>query len=202
MSMSFCMTKSLPWTFGCVLNNIIVGKSTLSRLLLQQQSTSLSTLHNDSNMNKNQHKRYDDTKVYIACRPQEIGWVSTELHLLVLFLHQQQKSFHSNRNINDTSWSSSCLNMLRHGISYDTASYQNHENDRHDQVTTTRMDDDMIETVVSWLHLSTDIFSTNRSFTELCQGEQKLLLIASAILKTPQILILDEPLQGKFFWFL
>lgn len=36
----------------------------------------------------------------------------------------------------------------------------------------------------------------DRPFCRLSQGEQKLVLIAQAILKRPQLLVIDEPLQG------
>jgi molybdate transport system ATP-binding protein len=39
----------------------------------------------------------------------------------------------------------------------------------------------------------------NRNFFQLSQGEQKLILIASAILAKPSLLVLDEPCQGLDF---
>jgi len=50
------------------------------------------------------------------------------------------------------------------------------------------------ETVARWLHLRDDQLS--RPFAELSQGEQKMVLIGSAIAKLPKLLIIDEPLQG------
>ena len=51
-----------------------------------------------------------------------------------------------------------------------------------------------LDTVVKWLGLHEQDLS--RPFAELSQGEQKLVLIGSAISKLPKLLIIDEPLQG------
>jgi ABC-type molybdenum transport system ATPase subunit/photorepair protein PhrA len=48
--------------------------------------------------------------------------------------------------------------------------------------------------VAKWLGLHEQHLS--RPFAELSQGEQKLVLIGSAIAKLPKLLIIDEPLQG------
>lgn len=53
---------------------------------------------------------------------------------------------------------------------------------------------DIAETVATWIGLEKHQLS--RPFCELSQGEQKLVLIASAISKRPKLLIIDEPLQG------
>lgn len=48
--------------------------------------------------------------------------------------------------------------------------------------------------VAEWLGVGEDQLS--RTFSDLSQGEQKLVLIASAIAKRPKLLIIDEPLQA------
>jgi molybdate transport system ATP-binding protein len=56
-------------------------------------------------------------------------------------------------------------------------------------------DDDDIARVSTWLNLN---YATLRSqpFSELSQGQQKLVLIGAAIASRPDILVLDEPCQG------
>jgi ABC-type molybdenum transport system ATPase subunit/photorepair protein PhrA len=51
-----------------------------------------------------------------------------------------------------------------------------------------------LDAVAKWLGL--DEHQLSRHFAELSQGEQKLVLIGSAIAKRPKLLIIDEPLQG------
>lgn len=51
-----------------------------------------------------------------------------------------------------------------------------------------------LDAVAKWLGL--DEHQLSRPFAELSQGEQKLVLIGSAIAKLPKLLIIDEPLQG------
>ena len=40
----------------------------------------------------------------------------------------------------------------------------------------------------------------NRTFLKLSSGEQRLVLLARAFVKDPQLLILDEPLHGLDLW--
>jgi molybdate transport system ATP-binding protein len=40
----------------------------------------------------------------------------------------------------------------------------------------------------------------NRTFLSLSSGEQRLVLLARAFVKDPQLLILDEPLHGLDLW--
>jgi ABC-type molybdenum transport system ATPase subunit/photorepair protein PhrA len=54
--------------------------------------------------------------------------------------------------------------------------------------------EDTVSAVTSWLNLDVTILS--RPFSELSQGQQKLVLIGAAIAPLPDILILDEPCQG------
>jgi ABC-type molybdenum transport system ATPase subunit/photorepair protein PhrA len=79
----------------------------------------------------------------------------------------------------------------------DSANIENHS-------TNSVIDVESFTTVLHWLGLINDNSSTNpfltRSFGTLSQGQQKLLLIASAIAQKPSLLILDEPCQGLDLW--
>jgi molybdate transport system ATP-binding protein len=54
--------------------------------------------------------------------------------------------------------------------------------------------EDTVAAVASWLNLDLSVLS--RPFTELSQGQQKLVLIGAAMAPLPDILVLDEPCQG------
>ena len=54
---------------------------------------------------------------------------------------------------------------------------------------------DVGDRVATWLQLD-EHEQLSRPFAALSQGEQKLVLLASAIAKRPKLLILDEPMQG------
>jgi len=52
--------------------------------------------------------------------------------------------------------------------------------------------------VLGWLGVHLGIYHCK--FSQLSQGEQKVVLIASAIASRPRVLVLDEPCQGLDFW--
>lgn len=54
---------------------------------------------------------------------------------------------------------------------------------------------EMMHTALSWLGFQ-DASFPNKSFTELSQGQQKLVLIGSAIASRPELLVFDEITQG------
>ena len=56
-----------------------------------------------------------------------------------------------------------------------------------------------METAKVWLAIFQMSDMANQSFKELEYGQQRLLLIARALIKQPALLILDEPYQGLDF---
>ena len=122
-----------------------------------------------------------------------IGWVSTELHL------------HAAHN-----WGKRIvLDILTSGIaSYGTQQRRNDVSSKNSAVSV--IDTDLAITAARWLGLLHDHnYSTHqptnhpllsRPFSTLSQGEQKLLLIASAIAQRPSLRGLDEPCQGLDLW--
>lgn len=172
------------------------GKSTLSRLLLR---TSMEYgVGCDSTIHGGDAVVSDGSLVVTPSMTSKarlarggLGWVSTELHLHAAhnwghrtvgeilrlgasFLFNEDKSIHNNTIATDGTSS------LDFGADLDIAM-----------------------TAARWLGLldggqSDDFFS--RPFSTLSQGEQKLLLLSSAIAQRPLLLILDEPCQGLDIW--
>lgn len=59
-----------------------------------------------------------------------------------------------------------------------------------------KANDRQLETARGWIrHLGIEPLS-QRPFDQLSQGEQRLVLLARAMVKTPRLLVLDEPCQG------
>ncbi len=59
-----------------------------------------------------------------------------------------------------------------------------------------KTDDDMIPQCILWMEVFGISSLKDRLFTELSSGEQRLVLLARAFVKDPDLLILDEPLHG------
>jgi molybdate transport system ATP-binding protein len=95
-----------------------------------------------------------------------VGWVSTESHLL---WHEQTER---RRHIQNVTVEDLLSEQTHH------ASWEG-----------------VIAPVLSWLDMTIDD-PQQWLFSELSQGQQKLLLLACAIAQRPPILVLDEPCQG------
>lgn len=67
----------------------------------------------------------------------------------------------------------------------------------HDSIGLYRqMRDGDIEACLAWMHIFGIADLRERSFLQLSSGEQRLVLLARAFVKDPELLILDEPLHG------
>jgi molybdate transport system ATP-binding protein len=53
-----------------------------------------------------------------------------------------------------------------------------------------------LETALEWMNIFGIEYLANRSFMQLSFGEQRLVILARAFVKNPELLILDEPLHG------
>ena len=168
------------------------GKSTLSRLLLR------ASMNHNLQYKHTEHK--DDAIIsdgFLSVEPSValdirlkrggVSWVSTELHL------------HATHNWSDRT----VLEILLTGASFLFNADRNVEQHSID----VGVDLDVAMTALSWLCLvdnhGSDFINhpfLSRHFSTLSQGEQKLLLIASAIAQRPSLLVLDEPCQGLDLW--
>ena len=59
-----------------------------------------------------------------------------------------------------------------------------------------RLTEDQMEACSGWLDTFGVSALRDRSFVKLSSGEQRMLLLARALVKDPDLLILDEPLHG------
>ena len=118
-----------------------------------------------------------------------VGWVSTELHL------------HAAKNWMDRS----VVEIMRIGPGplFDLDRDNRNNVDRMNHL----VDLEAVITALQWIGLIEKTRSNNnnhaflrRKFSNLSQGQQKLLLLASSIAQRPSLLILDEPCQGLDVW--
>ena len=120
-----------------------------------------------------------------------IGWVSTELHL------------HATHNWGDKT----VKEILLSGASFLFNADRNNEHGSNDSNCCNKntLDVDIALTAARWFGLLSRPATIShpflsRRFSTLSQGEQKLLLAASAIAQRPSLLVLDEPCQGLDMW--
>jgi molybdate transport system ATP-binding protein len=113
-----------------------------------------------------------------------IGYVSPELHLYFL---RGKGIFNSIPGLNSTMGykgnSISCLDVVTSGF-HDLVGISEHKSEFHRK------------TARIWLKLLDLIHLENLFFHEASLSEQRLLLLARALVKMPSLLILDEPCQG------
>jgi len=163
------------------------GKSTLGRLLLRR---SLNNLHE-----ANEHDAcmsggsLSVIPSVISNKRGGVAWVSTELHL------------HASHN-----WGHlSVEDIILSGTSFIFNADRNNEQQVRKDI---GFGLDIATTVLKWIGLldytqKEDVAKhpfLSRPFSTLSQGEQKSVLIASAVAQRPDILILDEPCQSLDIW--
>ncbi len=113
-----------------------------------------------------------------------IGFVSPELHLYFLRGAGIFNTIPGLSNPNTTIHSSlSCTEVILSGMKDEvgfTSSPTSHQ----------------LKAAQTWLKILGLEKLRNRAFTQTSLGEQRVLLLARALVKSPQLLILDEPCQG------
>ena len=169
------------------------GKSTLSRLILR---TSMKGDIDSNSHVQDSDAIISDGSLFVTpsmasntrLSRDGVSFVSTELHL------------HATHN-----WGSRTVGeILQCGASF--LFYADKHHHKHAFTGSSNVDLDVATTVARWFGLldsnnsqSDDVFF-RRQFSTLSQGEQKLLLLCSAIAQRPLLLILDEPCQGLDLW--
>ena len=107
----------------------------------------------------------------------KIGFVSPELHLY--FLKQTKLSSSSNTVVSDMP----CLDVIVSGFN-DEIGFTS---------SITNWQENIVMTWLKELHLD---YLKDKNFTEISQGEQRMVLLVRSLIKNPPLLILDEPCQG------
>lgn len=167
------------------------GKSTLSRLILR---TSMKGDIDSNSYVKESDAMISDGSLFVTPSMTSntrlvrggVSFVSTELHL------------HATHN-----WGSRTVGeILLSGASF---LFYADKHQHKQAFTGSSVDLDVATTVARWFGLldnnerqRDELFL--RQFSTLSQGEQKLLLLCSAIAQRPLLLILDEPCQGLDLW--
>ncbi|KAL7539333.1 hypothetical protein ACHAWF_006377 [Thalassiosira exigua] len=165
------------------------GKSTLSRLLFR-----MSRSRNATGCTRD--AVISDGSLDGSFQKGGVGWVSTELHL------------HATHH-----WGHRIVQEILMEAPFLFNKDMNHQThgEPSEGYAGSEIDVDIATAATCWLgllgHRSSEktgdmthhpFFS--RRFSTLSQGEQKLLLVASAIAQRPSLLVLDEPCQGLDLW--
>lgn len=110
----------------------------------------------------------------------KIGFVSPELHLYFI---RRRGLYNAAASTEVSSSSMKCLDVVLSGFK--------------DEVGFTTTSSHMaIEKARKWLHLLDMEHLSNAPFLHVSLGEQRIILLARALVKSPDLLILDEPCQG------
>ncbi len=117
----------------------------------------------------------------------KIGYVSPEMHNHVLRTSSYIQSQAMSKN-----------DYTLGGFSQDkTTCFQIVSSGVHDQVgSSTRLTATQQNTVIYWMEAFDVIHLKQKEFYKIPLGQQRLLLLARALVKNPPVLILDEPCQG------
>lgn len=111
---------------------------------------------------------------------EKIGFVSPELHLYFL---RRRGLYNAAASTQVSSSSMKCLDVVLSGFK-DEVGF------------TTSVSHFEEETARKWLHLLDMEHLAKASFLHASLGEQRIILLARALIKSPDLLILDEPCQG------
>lgn len=110
----------------------------------------------------------------------KIGFVSPELHLYFI---RRRGLYNAAASTQVSSSSMKCLDVVLSGFK--------------DEVGFSTTDSHMeVETAQKWLHLLDMEHLSASPFLHVSLGEQRIILLARALIKSPDLLILDEPCQG------
>lgn len=117
-------------------------------------------------------EQYHTGSLNVSLSPDRVGWVSTERHMSLMSMSQSTRT---------------AREVMQMGV-----------DDNYSLSTLLTADNGAVDKVAKWLRLDEQEHHglLTRPFAELSQGEQKLVLLASAMAKRPKLLIFDEPLQG------
>lgn len=110
----------------------------------------------------------------------KIGFVSPELHLY--FLRQSKLSSSSHVSVDDIS----CVDVIVSGLN-DEVGFVGSVTNWQQKI------------ALQWMEALNIDYLSNKTFTEISLGEQRMLLLVRALVKNPPLLILDEPCQGIDF---
>jgi molybdate transport system ATP-binding protein len=161
------LLAELDWTVRHGERWLVAGGNGAGKSSLMQLLTASLHSHNDQDRQRRRHDHCTGDLV-VTVDSHGIGWVSTERHMSLALLH-------TSTTITTTAYTA--LEILS-GI----------------DLYVVPVASNVARQVAEWFHLSNTLLA--RPFGKLSQGEQKLVLLAGAMARRPDLLILDEPLQG------